>query len=56
MARRPVKERTSVPNTATKKQEYAEGGDMEADDLLDSEPELDILVNVVSILPAEYDV
>ncbi|MCI54335.1 hypothetical protein A2U01_0075585 [Trifolium medium] len=49
MARRPVKERLYVPNTATKNEEYVEGGDMEADDLLDSEPELNILVNVVSI-------
>ncbi|MCI59664.1 hypothetical protein A2U01_0080919, partial [Trifolium medium] len=51
MANRPVKERVSAPNTAAK--EYVEGGHMEADDLLDSEPDLDILVNVVSILPAE---
>ncbi|MCI38536.1 hypothetical protein A2U01_0059764, partial [Trifolium medium] len=36
--------------------EGVEGGHMEADDFLDSEPDLDILVNVVSILPAEYDV
>ncbi|KAK2384605.1 hypothetical protein QL285_071934 [Trifolium repens] len=29
---------------------------MEADDFLDSEPDLDIIVNVVSILPREFDV
>ncbi|MCI76172.1 hypothetical protein A2U01_0097441, partial [Trifolium medium] len=29
---------------------------MEDEDLLDSDPEFDVLVNVVSILPAEYDV
>ncbi|MCI21838.1 hypothetical protein A2U01_0043008, partial [Trifolium medium] len=29
---------------------------MKADDFLDSEPDLDIIVNLVSILPVEYDV
>ncbi|MCI70299.1 hypothetical protein A2U01_0091562, partial [Trifolium medium] len=30
---------------------------MEADDLLDSDPDFDdVIVNVISILPAEYDV
>ncbi|MCI39057.1 hypothetical protein A2U01_0060286, partial [Trifolium medium] len=56
IAKRPVKERISVPNTVAKKEECVEGGLMEADDFLDSELDLDILVNLVSILPAEYDV
>ncbi|WJX12141.1 hypothetical protein P8452_02670 [Trifolium repens] len=29
---------------------------MEADDFLDSEPDLEIIVNVVSILPREFDI
>ncbi|MCI44910.1 hypothetical protein A2U01_0066149 [Trifolium medium] len=29
---------------------------MDADDLLDSENDLDVLVSLVSILPVEYDI
>ncbi|MCI67548.1 hypothetical protein A2U01_0088807, partial [Trifolium medium] len=54
--KRPVKERMSAPMVVAKKEERIKGGHMEADDFLDFEPDLDILVNVVSILPAEYDV
>ncbi|MCI50595.1 hypothetical protein A2U01_0071839, partial [Trifolium medium] len=36
-----VKERISAPNTSEKKGEGVEGGLMEADDFLDSEPDLD---------------
>ncbi|MCI62304.1 hypothetical protein A2U01_0083561, partial [Trifolium medium] len=46
IARRPVKERISAPNTVTKKEECVEGGHIEADDFLDSEPDLDIIVNL----------
>ncbi|MCI04018.1 hypothetical protein A2U01_0025060, partial [Trifolium medium] len=56
IAKRPIKERISAPNVAATKEKCVEAGHMEADDFLDSEPDLDILVNVVSILPAEYDV
>ncbi|MCI58281.1 hypothetical protein A2U01_0079535, partial [Trifolium medium] len=54
IAKRPVRERISAPNTVAKKEEGVEGGHMGADDFLDSEHDLDILVNVVSILPAKY--
>ncbi|MCI95186.1 hypothetical protein A2U01_0116484, partial [Trifolium medium] len=33
-----------------------EGDFMKDDDLLDDEPDFDVLVGVVSILPVEYDV
>ncbi|MCI22626.1 hypothetical protein A2U01_0043802, partial [Trifolium medium] len=56
IAKRSVKERISAPNTVAKDVECVEGGHMEADDFLDSEPDLDIIVKLVSILPAEYDV
>ncbi|MCI49808.1 hypothetical protein A2U01_0071052, partial [Trifolium medium] len=46
----------SVPMAVVKKEESVEGEHLEADDFLDSEPDFDVLVNVVSILPAEYDV
>ncbi|MCI70030.1 hypothetical protein A2U01_0091293, partial [Trifolium medium] len=56
IAKRPVKERLSAPIAVAKKEECVEGGHMEAEDFLDSEPDLDIIVNLVSILPAKYDV
>ncbi|MCI72873.1 hypothetical protein A2U01_0094137, partial [Trifolium medium] len=38
IAKRPVRERISAPNAVEKKEEGVEGGHMEADDFLDSEP------------------
>ncbi|MCI63999.1 hypothetical protein A2U01_0085256, partial [Trifolium medium] len=49
IAKRPAKERLSAPIAVAKKEECVEGH-MKADDFLDSEPDLDILVNLVSIL------
>ncbi|MCI83011.1 hypothetical protein A2U01_0104285, partial [Trifolium medium] len=43
IAKRPAKERISAPNKVAKKEECVEIGHMEADDFLDSEPDLDIL-------------
>ncbi|PNX56307.1 hypothetical protein L195_g058142, partial [Trifolium pratense] len=54
--RRPLKERLSQSLTDRKVDDKLEEEDMEDEDLLDSDPEFDVLVNVVSILPAEYDV
>jgi hypothetical protein len=52
MARRPAKERLSpVAEGNENEEDY-----MDDDDLLDDEPDFDVLVNVISILPAEYDV
>ncbi|CAJ2674166.1 unnamed protein product [Trifolium pratense] len=56
VARRPLKERLTQPEDDKKVENEFEGEDMEDEDLLDSDPEFDVLVNVVSILPAEYDV
>ncbi|WJX26814.1 hypothetical protein P8452_15690 [Trifolium repens] len=52
MARRPTKERLSpVAEGNENEEDYMDG-----DDLLDDEPDFDVLVNVISILPADYDV
>ncbi|XP_045802327.1 uncharacterized protein LOC123895902 [Trifolium pratense] len=56
VARRPLKERLTQPEDDQKVENEFEGENMEDEDLLDSDPEFDVLVNVVSILPAEYDV
>ncbi|CAJ2657252.1 unnamed protein product [Trifolium pratense] len=60
MAKRPVKERLSIvleEPIAENAQGRAEGeDDMEDDDLLDEGSDFDVMVNVVSILPLEYDV
>ncbi|CAJ2662571.1 unnamed protein product [Trifolium pratense] len=60
MAKRPVKERLSIvleEPIAENAQGGAEGeDDMEDDDLLDEGSDFDVMVNVVSILPLEYDV
>ncbi|CAJ2653075.1 unnamed protein product [Trifolium pratense] len=60
MAKRPAKERLSIvleEPIAENAQEGAEGeDDMEDDDLLDEGSDFDVMVNVVSILPLEYDV
>ncbi|CAJ2649107.1 unnamed protein product [Trifolium pratense] len=60
MAKRPVKERLSII-LEEPIAENAQGGaededDMEDDDLLDEGSDFDVMVNVVSILPLEYDV
>jgi hypothetical protein len=56
MAKRPVKDRISPPGSNQKAEDKVEDEQMEADDFLESEPDFDVLVNVVSILPAEYDI
>ncbi|CAJ2668523.1 unnamed protein product [Trifolium pratense] len=56
VARRPLKERLTQPEDDQKVENEFEGENMEDEDLLDSDPEFDVLVNVVSILLAEYDV
>ncbi|CAJ2637090.1 unnamed protein product [Trifolium pratense] len=56
VTRRPLKERLTQPGDDRKVENEFEGENMEDEDLLDSDPEFDVLVNVVSILPAEYDV
>ncbi|PNX69988.1 hypothetical protein L195_g064682, partial [Trifolium pratense] len=54
--RRPLKERLSQPLADQNVDDKIEEDNLEDEDLLDSDPEFDVLVNVVSILPAEYDV
>ncbi|CAJ2638053.1 unnamed protein product [Trifolium pratense] len=60
MAKRPAKESLSIvleEPIVENAQEGAEGeDDMEDDDLLDEGSDFDVMVNVVSILPLEYDV
>ncbi|MCI91061.1 hypothetical protein A2U01_0112355, partial [Trifolium medium] len=60
LAKRPVKERLTpiVEETKAGGDENAEGEEdyMDDDDDLDDESDFDVLVNVVSILPVEYDV
>ncbi|MCI17140.1 hypothetical protein A2U01_0038287, partial [Trifolium medium] len=62
VAKRPVKERLTpiIEVGEAEKEKVAEGENdedyMDDDDLLDDEPDFDVLVNVISILPAEYDV
>ncbi|CAJ2657404.1 unnamed protein product [Trifolium pratense] len=60
MTKRPAKERLSIvleEPIVENAQEGAEGeDDMEDDDLLDEGSDFDVMVNVVSILPLEYDV
>ncbi|CAJ2675460.1 unnamed protein product [Trifolium pratense] len=56
VTRRPLKERLIQPEDDQKVENEFGGEKMEDEDLLDSDPEFDVLVNVVSILPAEYDV
>ncbi|MCI42233.1 hypothetical protein A2U01_0063469, partial [Trifolium medium] len=53
MAQIPVKEKAcnSKDSNAEGEEDY-----MDDEDLLDDEPNFDVLVNVVSILPVEYDV
>ncbi|WJX16101.1 hypothetical protein P8452_06177 [Trifolium repens] len=56
LAKRPMKERLVEPKAESSVAGNVEDEHMEADDFLDSEPDLDIIVNVVSILPREFDV
>ncbi|MCI51174.1 hypothetical protein A2U01_0072418, partial [Trifolium medium] len=51
----PAKERISPSDAQSETKKNPEDEYME-DDLLNSEPELDIICNVVSVLPREYDV
>ncbi|MCI77331.1 hypothetical protein A2U01_0098601, partial [Trifolium medium] len=44
------------PKDAKDEEVGDEGDYMEDEDLLDDEPDFDVLVGVVSILPMEYDV
>jgi len=52
IVKRPVKERLSLPPV----EENPVGDDEMGSDFMDSEPDFDVICNVVSILPAEYDV
>jgi hypothetical protein len=59
LAKKPINERLSLPveSSKTEKEKNAENGDNYMDDdLLDDEDDFDVLVNVVLILPIEYDV
>ncbi|MCI48963.1 hypothetical protein A2U01_0070206, partial [Trifolium medium] len=60
LAKRPAKERLApvVEEAEAENGKYAENEEdyMDDDDLLDEEPNFDVLVNVISILPLEHDV
>jgi hypothetical protein len=59
LAKKPINEILSLPveSSKTEKEKNAENGDNYMDDdLLDDEDDFDVLVNVVLILPIEYDV
>jgi hypothetical protein len=56
LAKNPVKDRLSPSGSNHKTEEKVEDEHMEADDFLESEPDFDVVVNVVSILPAEYGI
>ncbi|MCI91260.1 hypothetical protein A2U01_0112554, partial [Trifolium medium] len=60
LAKRPAKERLApiVEETEAENGKNAENEEdcMYDDDLLDEETDFDVLVNVISILPLEYDV
>ncbi|KAK2444838.1 hypothetical protein QL285_015833 [Trifolium repens] len=51
LAKRPMRERLGEPKVESLVADNVEDEHMEADDFLDSEPDLEIIVNVVSILP-----
>ncbi|MCI86076.1 hypothetical protein A2U01_0107355, partial [Trifolium medium] len=60
-ARRPAKERISPPSVVSKtNNDDVKNDDVEDeymdDDLLESDADFDVICNVVSILPLEYDV
>jgi hypothetical protein len=59
LAKRPMKERlTPIKESSAENNKEVEDEEdfMEDDDLLDDEPDFDVLVNVVSVLPVEYDI
>ncbi|MCI63784.1 hypothetical protein A2U01_0085041, partial [Trifolium medium] len=60
LAKKPAKERLApiIEETETENGKDVENEEdyMDDDDLLDDEPNFDVLVNVISILPLEYDV
>ncbi|MCI34432.1 hypothetical protein A2U01_0055652, partial [Trifolium medium] len=60
LAKKPAKERLApiVEKTETENGKNAENEEdyMDDDDLLDDEADFDVLVNVISILPLEYDI
>jgi hypothetical protein len=59
LVKRPVKERlTTIKESEAEdiKEDENEEDFMDDDDLLDEESDFDVLVNVVSVLPLEYDV
>ncbi|MCH79898.1 hypothetical protein A2U01_0000659 [Trifolium medium] len=56
VARRPIKERISPPNAPSKTEDAGVEDEFMDDDILESDGDLDIPVNIVSILPIEYDV
>ncbi|MCI30453.1 hypothetical protein A2U01_0051662, partial [Trifolium medium] len=56
VARRPIKEIIAPPSDPSKTEDLGAEDEFMDDDLLEFEGELDILVNVVSIMPIEYDV
>ncbi|MCH81201.1 hypothetical protein A2U01_0001985 [Trifolium medium] len=62
LARRPLKERLApiAENVEAEKEEADMEGELEGDfmedDPLKDEPDFDVLVNVISVLPADYDV
>ncbi|MCI51051.1 hypothetical protein A2U01_0072295, partial [Trifolium medium] len=56
VARRPAKERISPPSALSKTKDDDVEDEYMNDDLLGSEAEFDVIINVVSILPVEYDV
>ncbi|MCI17234.1 hypothetical protein A2U01_0038381, partial [Trifolium medium] len=56
VARRPAKERISPPNAFSKTKNDDVEDEYMDDDLLESEADFDVICNVVSILPVEYDV
>ncbi|MCI72710.1 hypothetical protein A2U01_0093974, partial [Trifolium medium] len=60
LAKRPTKERLApvVEETEAENGKDAKNEEyyMDDDDLLDDEPNFDVMINFISILPVEYDV
>ncbi|MCI55216.1 hypothetical protein A2U01_0076466, partial [Trifolium medium] len=56
MARRPAKERISPPSVVSKTKNDDVENEFMDDDLLESDGNFDVIVNVVSILSVEYDI
>jgi len=55
LARRPIKEMIFPPLLSIKESIYVKNEEMDFD-FMALEPDFDVLCNVVSILPAQYDV